>query len=352
MNSTCTLPRHTLPESWDGRPYRTAVSYPIVSGFRLTRLRLPPPHSRDEFRHGFAKFQAHGRLRLESAQGLWPHDFSDFWHEKLVSQQAGTREWAFAEIIAWVNSTDAPQLFWLMGGGGTGKSVLTAALLDRIFDQVVAWHFCRHDNPQQSAPASVLRSLAAMLLHRIPGYTEALGEVSVADMTDPKELFATLFEVPLNKVTQPEKPLLIILDALDELPKDGQKPLLNVIAAQLSKLPKWLRIFTTSRDGPQIRAALSKFEPQELRADEAKNRADVEVFLRTVARKHVTGEVKASDIEVDVKRRYGIDVSGKFGVLQGPMDASKAIYDAVREKLRTTDGFQGLLEVPDNRNEP
>eukprot|EP00966_Prymnesium_polylepis_P272215 6289173-Prymnesium_polylepis.1 len=91
----------------------------------------------------------------------------------------GTREWAFAEILTWLDSAadaDVQQLFWLMGGGGTGKSVLTAALLNRVLrlGRVVAWHFCRHDNVQQSAPASLLRSLAAMLAHRLPGYKEAL----------------------------------------------------------------------------------------------------------------------------------------------------------------------------------
>ena len=70
---------------------------------------------------------------------------------------------------------------------------------------------------------------------------------------------------------------IIIIDALDEIPKADQPRLLNVIANELSKLPSWLRIFTTSREEPQIRRALIAFEPRELRADEAKNRADVEV---------------------------------------------------------------------------
>ena len=39
----------------------------------------------------------------------------------------------------------------------------------------------------------------------------------------------------------------------------------------------WLRLFVTSREEPQIKAALEEFEPKELRADEANNRADVEV---------------------------------------------------------------------------
>ena len=203
------------------------------------------------------------------------------WHEKLSAHLKGTREWAFAEIFAWLDASDAEQLSWLMGGGGVGKSVLTAELLRRAFDRgrVVAWHFCRHDNPQQSMSTELLRSLAAMLCSRLPGYKEALGTVSAELLTlaDPKELFEALFTAPLKEIKSPDMPQLIILDALDELPKEGQKALLDVIAAQLSTLPKWLRLFVTSREEPQIKAALNKFNPKELRADEAKNRADVEV---------------------------------------------------------------------------
>ena len=222
------------------------------------------------------------QLRLDVVHGLEAHDFTDLWHEKLAAHLAGTREWAFKEIFAWLDATsDAAQLFWLMGGGGVGKSVLTAELLHRAYrsNRVVAWHFCRHDNPQQSSPDALLRSLAAMLCARLPGYKEALSEVSaeLLKSTDPKELFAALFTAPLQKVKDPETPSLIILDALDELPKQGQKPLLSVIAAQLSTLPKWLRLFVTSREEPQIKVALARFKPKELRADAAKTRADVEV---------------------------------------------------------------------------
>ena len=234
------------------------------------------------------------QLRLDVVHGLEAHDFTDLWREKHGAHLPGTREWAFKEVFAWLDAapTDAAQLFWLMGGGGVGKSVLTAELLHRTFrsNRVVAWHFCRHDNPQQSSPDALLRSLAAMLCARLPGYKEALGEVALELLkaTDPKELFAALFTSPLQKVKSPEKPSLIILDALDELPKQGQKPLLSVIAAQLSTLPPWLRLFVTSREEPQIKAALAKFEPKELRADEAKNRADVEVRLGATPERHCT----------------------------------------------------------------
>ena len=102
-----------------------------------------------------------------------------------------------------------------------------------------------------------------------------------------------LFETPLlvSKVQAPETPLHVILDALDELPKESQKPLPAVIASQLSRLPSWLKLFVTSRAAePQITRALSSFIPKELLAYEAKNRADVEVYLRTIARQHIKGE--------------------------------------------------------------
>ena len=120
--------------------------------------------------------------------GLLAHNFTSLWHAKLMQHLPGTREWAFVDIVAWLDEPDAAQLFWLMGSGGTGKTVLTAELLYRLFDRVVAWHFCRHDNAEQSSPCALLRSLAAMLCTRLPGFKAALGDVPPATLasTDPK----------------------------------------------------------------------------------------------------------------------------------------------------------------------
>ena len=106
----------------------------------------------------------------------------------------------------------------------------------------------------------------------------------------------------------------------------------------------------TSREEPQIRRALSSFTPKELQSDEAKNRADVEVYLRTIARQHIKGEANIADIEADVQRTYGIDLKGKLAVLQTLMDLSKAIYAKVREKVSAEDGFEKLIAEPEKRN--
>ena len=48
-----------------------------------------------------------------------------------------------------------------------------------------------------------------------------------------------------------------------------------------------------------------------------------QVYLRSIASKHVQGEVNAADIERDVKRRFGIDLTGKLAELQEPMHKSR-----------------------------
>jgi hypothetical protein len=47
------------------------------------------------------------------------------------------------------------------------------------------------------------------------------------------------------------------------------------------------------------------------------------VYLRSIARKHVTSEVSAADIENDVKRHFAIDLTGKLAELQEPMEKSR-----------------------------
>ena len=130
-----------------------------------------------------------------------------------------------------------------------------------------------------------------------------LDKVPAETVTDATELFTALFETPLAQLPEPETSQLIIIDALDELPKQGQKLLLALIAGQLAKLPSWLKLFVTSREEPQIKTALSKFKPKELRADEKNNKADVEIYLRSMAAEHVKGDVSMADLEADVSKQ-------------------------------------------------
>ena len=71
----------------------------------------------------------HGVDRSGVAEAL---DFSAIISEKRGQHFAGTHEWVFDAVEKWRVDQDAAKLFWLVGGGGTGKSVAAAELPFRI----------------------------------------------------------------------------------------------------------------------------------------------------------------------------------------------------------------------------
>ena len=92
----------------------------------------------------------HGADRSGVAEAL---DFSAIINEKRGQHLPGTREWVFEAVLRWRTDADSAKLFWLVGGGGTGKSVAAAELLARLLDKqnAAAWHFCKHTEPARSA---------------------------------------------------------------------------------------------------------------------------------------------------------------------------------------------------------
>ena len=223
--------------------------------------------------------------RLASA-----YDAGPLLAEKLALFKHGTREWAFKATLQWLLREDAgaPKIFWLMGGGGTGKTVVSAELLRRLHEapeerapgeerarslagRHAAHHFFRHDDAATSAPLLLLRSLAAQLCASVPGFEAALERGAEAALAAEKieDAFKALLEEPLAAL--PPRPadaprMVIILDALDELSAQQLGPVLDLITTWLATLPDWLRLFVTSRDEAAIKHKLcgAGLEPEEV----------------------------------------------------------------------------------------
>ena len=87
-----------------------------------------------------------------------------------------------------------------------------------------------------------------------------------------------------------------------------------------------MRLFVTSREDRDVMRALKKYDPKELRVDEARNRNDVKKYLVSIASKHGLGDVTMADIERDIFRTKGIDLKGKLTELQDAMTESLSIY--------------------------
>jgi hypothetical protein len=292
----------------------------------------------------------HGVDRFGVAEAL---DFSAIISEKRGQHLQGTREWVFDAVEKWRVDTDAAKLFWLVGGGGTGKSVAAAELLARLLDKqnAAAWHFCKHTEPARSAPAALLRSLAGMLCATVDGFEDALREGGSDNATDKvDELFQALIAEPLQNVEAPrgaDDALVLIVDALDELPRDALQPVLSLLANELKTLPPWIKLVVTSRDEAQIKARLSCFTPSELRVDEARNRQDVRAYLTVLAKQHVELEVTMDSLRHEVEAKFpGLKNLDTFADLEDPLRRSKGAYD---EAVRGVAGIHELEKYNERR---
>ena len=152
---------------------------------------------------------------------------------------------------------------------------------------------------------------------------------------------------PLERVEAPVRTMVVVLDALDELPPAQLGVVLQLIVQRLALLPQWLRLFVTSRDTVQIKARLARFEPLELRIDEQRNREDVGAFLTRVARRYVAPKLSMAQIERIVEREFGIDLGGQLQALEEPMRQHTKIYERVVGELKRDekDGYARLLRV-------
>eukprot|EP00937_MAST-01D_sp_MAST-1D-sp2_P006716 g6716.t1 len=282
-------------------------------------------------------------------------DFGALRKEKESQLLPGTREWIFDLVDAWLRDPGAARLFWLMGGAGTGKSVVAATWLRRNERVAAAWHFFRHDDPGKSEPAALLASLAAMLATKVPAFGAALEEQegvdAALDTGKPAEIFRVLLHEPLARTPAPDRTLVIVLDALDEVPRARLLPLLDVIATELRRLPGWLRLFITSREEHHIKVKLRAFAPTELRVDEERNRQDVRAYLAHIARHHVEG-LDAAGICAKVQAEFGVDLGGEAaGTLESLLVESKQLYDAAVAGLEREEGYGAILEMAEVRPE-
>ena len=146
-------------------------------------------------------------------------DFHELIEAKQRDYFPGSREWLFEQVREWLlpresspspsSSPSVKRLFYLVGGAGTGKSVVSAQLLRTkgVCEHVKAWHFCRHDNAAGSAVRVILQSWAAMLQQNLPGFNDKFlllqeheaGEVDKAlTAATAEEMFELLIAAPLT----------------------------------------------------------------------------------------------------------------------------------------------------------
>ncbi|TPX30503.1 hypothetical protein SmJEL517_g05946 [Synchytrium microbalum] len=231
---------------------------------------------------------------------------------KLVKARAeGTRQWLLDKVHAWatrqLDDPESQQVYWLLAQAGAGKSVVAASVENHFKSQGLlgAKFFCRHDKQERRDPARLVASIAFQL-SRSTGFEQYAAKLlelkkeknDLFKSSDAGYLFEELLEKPLKQVeaSLPSQPVVIIIDALDEIGQSldghasdqeqeeairqsGDRAELLETLAKWKKLPKWLRLFMTSRpDKDILRALRGPLTPSELELTNVKNLEDIQEY--------------------------------------------------------------------------
>jgi hypothetical protein len=164
--------------------------------------------------------------------------------------------------------------------------------------RVVAYFFCKHDSAERNDPRRAVTTLAFRFAAQWPAVAAEF-ERRLADPTARAELEAhvtggkgsldDLFRVALAdpltaalSANPPPHPLVIIIDALDELDAGASRSqFLNLVGRNLPSLPDCVRLIVTSRPEEDIVQSLDRLEPLELANSDQRQQDDLRVFINS-----------------------------------------------------------------------
>jgi len=216
-------------------------------------------------------------------------DFTDFINSSRAEFVG--RQWLYHEMEGALEDTSRRGVL-ITGNPGSGKSAFLSHLLCSgasspvIHTRIIAYHFCMHFDKKTQDGATFVRNLANMIAWKIDKYRERvlsnsfLYRVLYRDCTqDPEWCFEQAILTPLKKLyPQPSAPWYVIIDALDECSSDNAE-VVNILKSKSRRLPNWLKLIVSSRNGNSIIAGLDGLQRIELQLLDKRNLEDIDTYL-------------------------------------------------------------------------
>ncbi|KAJ3308711.1 hypothetical protein HDU76_003835 [Blyttiomyces sp. JEL0837] len=241
---------------------------------------------------------------------LQPVDFGSEIEKFKNDYVPGTRMWALKQVHEWLIEGEK-SLLWLNGGAGLGKSIIAYLVSENLPSDFIlgCGFFCKHDDDNKNNAKGIVATLAFQLASKLPEYRVFLikeiendnanvknGETSVLEI--PLTAFKELIVNGLSSIKQPSTNVLIIIDALDEIGRQGDSTrdeFLNIVRYEVEKLPKWVRVFTTSRPELDIYEVLNGVNSSTLLPQDSNNLEDIQAFVKHHLSLHLSVNEKPSE---------------------------------------------------------
>jgi hypothetical protein len=168
----------------------------------------------------------------------------------------GTRRQIFQQLHEWADAPDGPNIFWLSGSPGAGKSAIATTFAKELMSRgrLGAQFYFQHGVHD---PKEFWRTIAFYLAQPRPFILEEIAKFLASpgrpNMENVDDQFEELVEKPL-KAHPCDIPPVIVLDALDECSSPD---------ALMGSLRKWAassvpcKLFVTSRPEHEIKISFS-----------------------------------------------------------------------------------------------
>ncbi|KAI9766767.1 MAG: hypothetical protein M1839_004771 [Geoglossum umbratile] len=200
-----------------------------------------------------------------------------------------------SEFKDWLGDTQS-SLFWCYGIPGSGKTVLTASIIDELFccnpinHPFVRFFFCQYDSPESLKARTILGSLIRQCL-------------DVDTMSDPNEadLKQLLRDSPpdfkdlnllMEKVASVSQEQFIVIDAIDECEKAERNLFLSAMRRLMNSSKVKLKVFLASgfHIGIELERALKLNHRISMASPNA--HSDIKTYIEnSVAEKKKDGEL-------------------------------------------------------------
>ncbi|KAJ7751384.1 hypothetical protein B0H16DRAFT_1242467, partial [Mycena metata] len=167
----------------------------------------------------------------------------------------GTRVGIQADILKWLSAQSGTKehIFWITGIAGSGKSTLSATLVDKLRQKdmpVAAQFFISRNIPETIEPAKIIPTIALQLAEFSPAAASIIEAALKYGLPgSQEEQIKKLLLAPIQEICKSYNRVVILIDALDELLNAGKSVLkiLSSIAPRGCKLPDNVRFLVTSR---------------------------------------------------------------------------------------------------------
>ncbi|KAJ7448510.1 hypothetical protein FB451DRAFT_1053803, partial [Mycena latifolia] len=175
-----------------------------------------------------------------------------------------TRVGLISRLKQWAcDTSNSLPIFWLSGMAGTGKSTVAYTLCQdwRVEGRLGASFFCSRNDEKARSRTSIIPTIVRQLLYAHKPFTNSLRDVPIdvvipASARHVNELLVQPWLRSMASHPAEEPPMMVVIDALDEIEGDDQgsqliKQLIQAVSMSETRL-RGIKFFVTSRPHPRI----------------------------------------------------------------------------------------------------